>query len=317
MKNRGVIKQLVLVMASSTLVLPAMAVDSSTTSEVKEPTKEELKNSKNRGLYIDPIVKKKKSTKPPTKAKAKTKTKAKRKKSSFKKKRSKVTTKSAKTTKTKKTKTVKKIAPPSRTMTVVGKKKSNIQKASLKSSDIKRVSLKSKSNIVAASLNKPGTAPRYKHGEKLKVTVKAYEDCNLMIFNFNGQELTQIFPNDYQKNPYLKAGSCVDVGGKSSDFDFLVSNDGKKPNSEKIFVYAYPVGEKAEPITVAMKKPEASPFRSTKMTIEQYRDLVNNSKSFFSRSVKVVAKKKTKLSDNPKLDPPPNKLELSLVIDHR
>ena len=71
-----------------------------------------------------------------------------------------------------------------------------------------------------------------------------------------------------------------------------------------------------QPITIAMNRAESSPFRSTQMSLEEYRKLVNSSKTYFERSVKVVAKNKNQLA-NFNSDAPPNKLELSLVIDNK
>ena len=312
------------------LALPVMAEDIQS-KDVQEPTSQDLKNSKDRGLYIDPL--KAKKVKSNVSAKSKTKKEEKSKdvtaagsaaKPAVKLKKAgagsqtKPAVKNAKAPvkKQPQKKIVKKTAPKKQSVTAKSKKVTPqvTKTATIKKDDVTPVSFSSRSNIVAASLNKAGSVPLYKDGEKLRVTVKAYEDCNLMIFNFNGQELTQIFPNEYQQNPLLKAGDRVDVGGAESKFEFIASHDGEKPSKEKIFVYAYPISEKKKPITVAMNKLPSSPFRSTKMTIEQYRELVNNSKSFFSRSVKVVPKKDTQLADYENSSIPPNKLELNLVI---
>lgn len=175
----------------------------------------------------------------------------------------------------------------------------------------------SSGNIVAASLNKAGRVPRYQDGEKLKVTVRAYEDCNLMIFNYDGKVLTQLFPNEYQRDSFIKAGARVEIGGEESKFDFCASNETGDSSSEKIFVYAYPAKEKAKPISIAMNKAGGTPFRSTEMSLEDYRKLVNGSQTFFSRGIKVMPKKQVVEAtyEEVKSSAPPNKLELSLTVD--
>ena len=171
--------------------------------------------------------------------------------------------------------------------------------------------------IVTAWLNKNGKSPHYRSGEKLKVTVSANRDCNVLIFNYDGGVLTQIFPNQYQPDPFVARGQTVIIGGSDSRFDFEAKNDSKAASAEKIFVYAYPNGDVAKsPISVAMSQLPSSPFRSTEFSPEEYRKLVNESKIFFSRKVEVVPKKTSKV-DFQHIDAAPNKVELSLVIDGR
>lgn len=311
MKRSEVVLSLVsLMMLCHTTCSPAHAdnedSNSSKTGEVLEPTKEQLKNSKDRALYIDPISPKNKTTKPVQDKKV-VKPKAKK------------TVKKAKVKRVKKTRKHKPAVAKKKSLYKTIPSNVKTTKKTVKASpkpkqNIKKVSFSNRSNIIAASLNKAGKIPQYKDGEKLKVSVKAYEDCNLMIFNFDGRQLTQIFPNEFQTNPRLSAGSSVVVGGSKSKFDFVVSNQSAKPSKEKIFVYAYPVKENKQPITIAMNKVPSTPFRSTEMTLEQYRKLVNSSKAFFERSVKVVSKSKNELATFDGADGPPNKLELSLVI---
>ncbi|MCA9801686.1 MAG: DUF4384 domain-containing protein, partial [Cyanobacteria bacterium HKST-UBA02] len=169
--------------------------------------------------------------------------------------------------------------------------------------------------IIRASLNKPGTSPHYRHGEKLKVLVSAIADCNVLVFNYDGTVLTQIFPNACQKDPLVKAGTSVEIGGARSNFDFQVSNTEKEPSNEKIFVYAYPVKASERPISLAMNTVASTPFRSTNMSLDDYRKLVKDSRVFFSRSVKVVPKHGVKPASYEQGPPAPNKIELSLTIE--
>ena len=264
-----------------TLLSPAVADDNKSSDEVSAPTKDELKNSTNRGLHIQPL-------KPKTTAKSKTLTVTDTKIQ----KESKV----SKSTKTEKAvdvvpKKVVKSAPAKKpaVKTVTANKKSPPKKTVVAST--RPALFVSSGNIVAASLNKAGRVPRYQDGEKLKVTVRAYEDCNLMIFNYDGKVLTQLFPNEYQRDSFIKAGARVEIGGEESKFDFCASNETGDSSSEKIFVYAYPAKEKAKPISIAMNKAGGTPFRSTEMSLEDYRKLVNGSQTFFSRGIKIKKKK--------------------------
>ncbi len=285
-----------------TLLSPAVADETESADDVSAPTKDELKNSTNRGLHIQPL-KPKTTVKSKTESEPKTKTDSK-------------VTKSAKKPEATAKKVVKspQLTKPAN-KAVTASKKSSPKKTVVTST--KPALFVSSGNIVAASLNKAGRTPRYQDGEKLKVTVRAYEDCNLMIFNYDGKVLTQLFPNEYQTDSFIKAGARVEIGGEESKFDFCASNESNDSSSEKIFVYAYPAKEKAKPISIAMNKAGSSPFRSTEMSLEDYRKLVNGSQTFFSRGVKVVPKKQVVEAtyEEVKSSAPPNKLELSLTVD--
>jgi hypothetical protein len=165
--------------------------------------------------------------------------------------------------------------------------------------------------VVKAWLNKSGSKPTYKVGEKMTINVAASEDCNLMVFDFDGtNSLKQIFPNEYQPNGVVKAGETIIIGGPDSPFDYQVGGSG---GQERIFVYAYPSNNSASPLTVAMLPAAHSPFRSAEMTLDKYRELVNKSKIFFSREVKVVPKSGFKpVSDTS--GNAPNKLELTFQV---
>lgn len=282
--------------------------------EKSEPTKEEIENSKDRGLFVDPLGQAKKSTKPPVEVKTNVSQDPVKdtKKKEVKKTQTKVATE--KTEKTVKKVAVKKVTPAEKTAKVAAvseKIESPIQKASFVNGE----------QVIAAWLNKKGTSPKYKDGEKLTVTVAASQDCNLMIFNYDGGTLTQIFPNENQSEPLLRAGETVEVGGAESSFEYQASNTSDKPSNEKIFVYAYPVKSHSAPITVAMNPVQSSPFRSAEMSLEKYRDLVNESKVFFARKVKVVPKATAdggsplKLASLEEQGAGVNKVELSLTIE--
>lgn len=172
--------------------------------------------------------------------------------------------------------------------------------------------------VVTATLDHSGSSPKYKVGDKMVINVKAHQDCNVVIFNYDSTgTLTQIFPNDYQQNGYVKSGDSVEIGGSNSEFDYQIAGQG---GSEKIFVYAYPTGaEKPTAIqTIAMNPIHGTPFRSTEMTVDQYRKMVNECGSYTTRAVNVVAKKRAHQlisSTNPANNAPANKIELNFVVE--
>jgi len=176
--------------------------------------------------------------------------------------------------------------------------------------------------VIQAWLNKGGKRPCYKDGDKLAVNVKASKDCNLVIYDFDGRgTLTQIFPNEFQKECSVKAGETVTIGGDNSKFDFEVSlAEGTKNQQERLFIFAYPSKDEA-PVSVAMAKVPDSPFRSANISMEEYRKLVNQSKVYFARTVSVKAKKNTISSiqtvsneiNNGEVAP--NKMELSFSVE--
>jgi hypothetical protein len=167
------------------------------------------------------------------------------------------------------------------------------------------------SAVVKAWLNKQGNDPQYKVGEKMTINVQASEDCNLVVFDFDGKNnLKQIFPNQYQANGLLKAGGSISIGGADSPFDYQVGGAG---GQERIFVYAYPASTGSSPLTVAMLPTPHSPFRSAELTLDQYRDLVNKSKVFFSREVKIIPKKGVQQVADTTTNAP-NKIELTFHV---
>ena len=173
--------------------------------------------------------------------------------------------------------------------------------------------------VVTAKLDHTGASPKYKVGDKMVINVKAHQDCNVVIFNYDSTgTLTQIFPNDYQQNGYVKAGDSVEIGGNNSDFDYQIAGQG---GAEKIFVYAYPSGvEKPQAIqTIAMNPIHGTPFRSTEMTVDQYRKMVNECGNYTTRAVNVVAKKRAhqliSSTNTPNTNSTANKIELSFVVE--
>ncbi|MDP3507022.1 MAG: DUF4384 domain-containing protein [Candidatus Melainabacteria bacterium] len=191
--------------------------------------------------------------------------------------------------------------------------------ANEKSQEFKNVSLEAADPIIKAWLNKPGSLPKYRDGEKMEVNVTASQDCNLSIFDYDGKgKLTQIFPNEYQQSSSVRAGETVTIGGAKSEFEYQVSTlPGESKIKEHIFVFAYPTNE--APISIAMTRASDSPFRSADITMEQYRKLVNESKSYFSREVKITPKGQSQIKQvaneisNAKSSP--NKVELSFQIE--
>jgi len=175
-----------------------------------------------------------------------------------------------------------------------------------------QVSIQNSGNnlVLSAWLDRSGRPPTYKVGEKLQVNVKASQDCNITVFDFDEQgTLTQIYPNDYQPSGYVKAGESIAIGGPESKFDYEVAGRG---GTERIFVYAYPANMN-NPVTVAFQPQNNSPFRSTNYSLEQYRKLVNESKVFFSREVKVVPKSGVRPIAAAATSAP-NKVELPFII---
>lgn len=195
---------------------------------------------------------------------------------------------------------------------------------------------KEEASIINVWLDKKGAAPQYKNGEKMQISVSAVQECNVMIFDFDGHgKLTQLYPNEYQQKTLLKAGETITFGGTDSPFDYQVSlPKGQAKVKERIFVYAYPVTEK--PLSIALNTEDGSPFRSGEMTLASYRKLVAESKVFFDgsngpvpsagqageRDVKIVPKNaisqtsQLKLVSNEENAPSnqPNKKEISFTI---
>lgn len=150
----------------------------------------------------------------------------------------------------------------------------------------------STAGVFSATLNKQGSQPSYKNGEKMQIAVTANQDCNLNIFNFDGHKLVQIFPNDFQKDSSVRAGETIEIGGADSEFDYQAALPrGAKKSEERIFVYAYPTND--APVSIALNHMENAPFRDAEMSIEQYRDLINQAKAKVKdRDIAIVAKKK-------------------------
>lgn len=166
--------------------------------------------------------------------------------------------------------------------------------------------------VITASLDKKGELPKYRVGDNLVVNVKAHQDCNVVVFNYDSSgTLTQIFPNDYQQNGFVRANDSVEIGGADSKFDYQIAGKG---GPEKIFVYAYPTG-RSNPIEVAIAPISGTPFRGGEMTVDEYRKLLNNSPVFFARSVQVVGKKTAQNVSSQAPASTPNKVELTFMVD--
>jgi hypothetical protein len=200
-------------------------------------------------------------------------------------------------TKTKKTKTNEPLVLPETTQVIPASSSSIVADSAM--------------NSVTAWLDRPGNNPRYKVGDKMVINVRANTDLNVLVFNYDAKgKLIQIFPNNYQQSGFLKAGEHVQIGGPDSPFDYEI---GGKGGIERIFVYSYPSGS-SEPITVAMTPVPNSPFRAAELSLEKYRELVNKSKVFFAREVKVVPKSNYKLISNQPAASS-NKVELIFQVD--
>lgn len=175
------------------------------------------------------------------------------------------------------------------------------------------------SPVLTASLNRPGTIPKYKAGEQMVIKLNALKDCNVIVFDYDSKgTLTQIFPNEFEPSGKLNAGQQIELGGSDAKYTLDVAGKGM----ERIFVYAYPADDKQ--ITVAYLSPVAdTPFRSTPMTPAQYKDLVQKSRSYDevsmasgSRSVTVKAKVQPAAQlTSSSSDKAANKVELVFQID--
>jgi hypothetical protein len=180
------------------------------------------------------------------------------------------------------------------------------------SSDVQNVSnttIRPEGAVVSAWLDRQGSSPKYKVGDKMVVNVTTSTDCNLVVFNYDAKgTLTQLFPNSYQPSGFVKAGESLQIGGPDSPFDYEITGKG---GMERIFVYAYPTGTDA-PITVAMNTVANSPFRSIEMPSAKYREMVNSSRVFFAREVKVVPKR---MSSNaaPQTTPTPKESTTQMI----
>jgi hypothetical protein len=177
------------------------------------------------------------------------------------------------------------------------------------------VSTASTAPFITAWLDRPGNSPKYKVGDKMVVNVSSTVDCNVVVFNYDAKgNLTQIFPNDLQKEGRLRSGQTVQIGGDESPFDYHISGNG---GTERIFVYAYPQSQNNAPVTVAMAPPRASsPFRTANnVSMDQYLSMVRNAQVFTTRGVEVVAKKTTKKVSSSSSENDPNKLELTFQVD--
>lgn len=298
---------------SANLLLAPLAMAQQTDAQSQgannsTPSDSDLKNSKDRGLMFTPVTPLPRSVTAATQASLKPATKAQpaaHKTAAQKPKKPPVETAISKPASHPETQTAN-LNKPHSTMST---DQSAIFKPNTDAGTLQTVS-HSDSLAVKGWLNKPGNSPSYKVGEKMQVNVTANQDCNVMVFDFDGKNtLTQIFPNKYQDNGSLKAGQTIAIGGPDSPFDYQIEGKG---GAERIFVYAYPIAT-SSPMTIAFAPPTTSPFRSANMTSQQYLDLVNKSKVFFAREIKVVPKNGVKpVSYNS--GSAPNKIELPFVV---
>jgi hypothetical protein len=175
--------------------------------------------------------------------------------------------------------------------------------------------------VITASLDRPGTVPQYKSGDHMVINLKALQDCNVLVFDYdNNGTITQLWPNAYEPNGKLSAGETVQVGGESSQYTLDI--DGK--GLEQIFIYAYPSSEKMPGLLTAMAPVEHTPFRAAHMTTAQYHRLMYESKEYFqpavvadNRGVVVTGKPNRQIgaSNASFSDAPANKVELTFQIE--
>jgi hypothetical protein len=129
--------------------------------------------------------------------------------------------------------------------------------------------------VVEASLDHPGQQPTYKAGDHMVISLKANHDCNVLVFDFDNQgNLTQLYPNAYEKDATMHAGQTVALGGDSSEYTLDIDGSGL----ERIFVYASPIAQ--GPITLAMAPVPNTPFRAVNMKAEEFDKMVAMSATF-------------------------------------
>lgn len=173
-------------------------------------------------------------------------------------------------------------------------------------------------SVISAKLDRVGNVPKYKAGEQMVVKIKAQQDCNVIVFDYDAHgTLTQLFPNAFEKSGTMHAGENIEIGGPSSQYTLDVTGKG----TERIFVYAYPTSEGQ--ITVAMNPIVNTPFRSAELSIDQYRQLVRDSRPYFhdkviassERTVSVKAKNNQQQVAEVSKAQQANKVELVFQVD--
>lgn len=75
---------------------------------------------------------------------------------------------------------------------------------------------------VMASVDRPDA--RYRHGDSLSLTVSVSEDAWIWVFDTGTSgKVHQIFPNRYETENFVRAGSPVTIPNEGADYHFLVS----------------------------------------------------------------------------------------------
>ena len=65
---------------------------------------------------------------------------------------------------------------------------------------------------------------RYRHGETLTLTVDVTEDAYIWVFDTGTSgKVHQIFPNRYESDNFVRAGSAIAIPSDGSDYQLLVS----------------------------------------------------------------------------------------------
>jgi hypothetical protein len=175
--------------------------------------------------------------------------------------------------------------------------------------------------VISATLDRPGNLPKYRSGDHMVITLKALQECNVMVFDYDNKgTITQIYPNTFESNGTMHAGDSVELGGDKSQYTLDIDGSG----IEQIFVYAYPTSER--PIEVAMMTPMAhTPFRSAKITRSQYDAMIAQSREYSfakaagnggAESRAITLKEKTgAVNISHSQQKPANKLELVFQIE--
>ena len=66
---------------------------------------------------------------------------------------------------------------------------------------------------------------RYGHGDKLVLTVEVTEDAYVWVFDTGTSgKVHQIFPNKYEGNNFVRAGSPIAIPPREADYELLVSH---------------------------------------------------------------------------------------------
>jgi len=88
----------------------------------------------------------------------------------------------------------------------------------------------------AFTVNTEGIKAVYNNGDNLKFSVKTSIDCYLHVFNITDSEVSQFFPNNYEKKYHLEKQK--EYSFPMAEIDYSLGNDKKKTETNRlIFVF--------------------------------------------------------------------------------